>query len=359
MSRGTGGEGRGGEGRALRLDTTLPCEAARLKNGVEICVGDVADTTQRAQAKLVHHIHDCSDMIVVAPTRASAQSTCCPIQMSPTCSPDLDPNTLPIGMQSHFSCVGCAHAMGHSTKHEHTQLHLVGAAPLRSTWQIVYTPTTMCQTTETGPNPWLSIPPEDYEGHMSSPSVRQWQLLSRVLAERLAVYKPRSLAILGCATGNGLEHVDPETVQRLLGIDINPDYLNVARARHIERLPQLELVCGDLTTCNLDADSLEFVYTGLLFEYIDPAILLPRIAKWLIPTGVLVVVLQRPTATALDITNTPYTSLKALAPSMNLIDPLAFRRMAAQAGLRETEAWTRMLETGKSFFVGTYAHKDQ
>ena len=217
----------------------------------------------------------------------------------------------------------------------------------------------MCQTTETGPNPWLSISPEDYEGHMSSPSVRQWQLLSRVLAERLAVYKPRSLAILGCATGNGLEHVDPETVQRLLGIDINPDYLNVARARHIERLPQLELVCGDLTTCNLDADSLEFVYTGLLFEYIDPAILLPRIAKWLIPTGVLVVVLQRPTATALDITNTPYTSLKALAPSMNLIDPLAFRRMAAQAGLRETEAWTRMLETGKSFFVGTYAHKDQ
>ena len=58
-------------------------------------------------------------------------------------------------------------------------------------------------------NPWRNIPETDYVGHMSHPSVNQRSVLNRLMRAALADVHPRSLLVLGCSTGNGLEHVDP------------------------------------------------------------------------------------------------------------------------------------------------------
>ena len=56
-------------------------------------------------------------------------------------------------------------------------------------------------------HPWLEIPIADYEAHMALPSVGQAQLLSDALRRTVAEFRPRSLAVLGVAGGNGLESV--------------------------------------------------------------------------------------------------------------------------------------------------------
>jgi hypothetical protein len=48
-------------------------------------------------------------------------------------------------------------------------------------------------------NPWLSLPLEDYEGHMNSPEVWQLGVLCDLFAEALAICRPASIAILGVA----------------------------------------------------------------------------------------------------------------------------------------------------------------
>jgi hypothetical protein len=53
-------------------------------------------------------------------------------------------------------------------------------------------------------NPWLDIPLTDYEGHMSLPSVDQARFLADRFGELVERYTPKSIAIIGCAGGNGL-----------------------------------------------------------------------------------------------------------------------------------------------------------
>jgi hypothetical protein len=80
-------------------------------------------------------------------------------------------------------------------------------------------------------NPWLALPLEDYEGHMSSNAVNQLVPLADLFGEALARLRPRSVAILGVAGGNGLQHVDGTITARVVGIDVNPDYLAATRER--------------------------------------------------------------------------------------------------------------------------------
>jgi len=65
-------------------------------------------------------------------------------------------------------------------------------------------------------NPWLDIPELDYVGHMSSPMVNQRPVLSRLMGDALKCVRPRTMLVLGCSTGNGLEHVEYQ--QNLSGL---------------------------------------------------------------------------------------------------------------------------------------------
>ena len=58
-------------------------------------------------------------------------------------------------------------------------------------------------------NAWLDIPEVDYVSHMSSPTVNQRPMLSRLFGDALGSVRPRTLLVLSCSTGNGLEQVNP------------------------------------------------------------------------------------------------------------------------------------------------------
>ena len=205
-------------------------------------------------------------------------------------------------------------------------------------------------------NPWLRIPAADYEGHMSSPNVAQQYFLARTFKHSLENYDCSTIALLGCTTGSGLEYVKKGATRRVTAIDINPEYLNVLRERYEGSVPGLEILEADLETCTLDNQAYTLIFAGLVFEYIEPRILLPKIAAWLSLDGRLISILQLPSKHSAKVSKTPYTSLKALESIMKLVSPRQFKIIASDAGLRELEARTVTLESGKPFFIGTYTN---
>jgi SAM-dependent methyltransferase len=205
----------------------------------------------------------------------------------------------------------------------------------------------------TGQNPWLAIPAADYEGHMGATGVDQLEPLRAVLADVYAARRPARMAVLGCGTGNGLDVVAPEQTRRFVGVDLNADYLALARARHPRLDGVAEWILADVAACALEPAGFDLIHTALLFEYVDPAPLLPRIAGWLAPGGVLSVVLQLPGGDA-AISATEFTSLQTLSGLMALVSPDRLRDLAANAGLAEMSAHRIPLARGKSFWAATF-----
>jgi SAM-dependent methyltransferase len=203
-------------------------------------------------------------------------------------------------------------------------------------------------------NPWLRIPATDYEGHMRSPNVAQQSFLAQTFKASLEKYNCSTIALLGCATGNGLEYVKKDATRRVTAIDINPEYLKVLRERYQGCVPGLEVVEADLEVCTLKNHAYALIYAGLVFEYLQPRILLPKIAAWLSVDGIMISVLQLSSKQLTQVSETPYTSLKTLESIMKLVSPKQFKSIAKDAGLQEMEARTVTLESGKSFFIGTY-----
>lgn len=202
-------------------------------------------------------------------------------------------------------------------------------------------------------NPWLDIPASDYEGHMNSPGVAQLSFLAELFENSLKNYDSTTVALLGCATGNGLESINPDTTRRVTVVDINPDYLQILRERYADNNPGLEIVHDDLRHCRLEEGAYSLIFAGLVFEYLDPQALLQKIAQWLGKDGIFVGVLQLPTAGS-SVTETPYTSLQSLNAIMYLVDPAQFKKFAHNAGLTAFGNSVDTLATGKSFYIGTY-----
>jgi SAM-dependent methyltransferase len=204
-------------------------------------------------------------------------------------------------------------------------------------------------------NPWLNIPASDYEGHMDLPEVGQSAFLRKVFGASLAEYDSRAVLYLGCATGNGLAYIDSVQTQRLTAVDINPEYLRILRDRYAERMPCLQTVQADLNDYRGNGQRYSLIFAGLLFEYLAPPPLIARISTWLEEAGVLVVVLQLKHHGKPNVSDTPFTSLKRLDPIMNPVAEADFRTMAIENGLRELAGKQVALESGKRFYVGTYA----
>jgi len=200
-------------------------------------------------------------------------------------------------------------------------------------------------------NPWLEIPADDYEGHMAQ--VGQLQALDRILAEVLAEVRPARLALPGCTTGNGLEHVDSDVTELVLGIDLNPRYLRTLQ-RRFGALRGLHLLCADLARCSFRPAVFDLVHAALLLEYVDPGAVVPEMARWLRPGGTLSVVLQLPSKESAPVSETPYTSLKALAPLLHLVPPEELERIATGCGLSLERSWRVPLPRGKAFWVGMF-----
>jgi SAM-dependent methyltransferase len=203
-------------------------------------------------------------------------------------------------------------------------------------------------------NPWLRIPASDYENHMGSENVGQLQVLSRIFKEALEKFRPRRLAVLGCATGNGFERIDPEVTRRIAAVDINPDYLRILEERFKHKLNGLESICSDLLECSFDRSSFDLIHGALIFEYVDPEKALSKIVEWLEPEGILSVALQLPSRESGAVTETRYKSLELLEPAMRLVDPEEFSRRVETFGLSLRHSREVDIKLGKKFYVAYY-----
>ncbi|HMK84804.1 MAG TPA: class I SAM-dependent methyltransferase [Steroidobacteraceae bacterium] len=196
---------------------------------------------------------------------------------------------------------------------------------------------------------WLDIPLADYEAHMALPSVGQAQLIARSLGELIRENRPQSAAIIGCAGGNGFEHLVGSTVRRAVGIDINSQYLERARERYAGIIPGLELYAADIQSRDTIFDPVDFIYAALVLEYVDPQAALPTLRRHCKTTGVFATLTQLPHRSLGHVSGSPYTSLKRLEPLMQLVQPDELVREAASAGFALEGVRTLATAAGKEF----------
>src|SRR5687768_11339658 len=119
-------------------------------------------------------------------------------------------------------------------------------------------------------HPWLNIPLADYEAHMSLPTVAQAGLLATLLQRVVREDRPRSLAVLGVAGGNGLEGIDRTILRRVMAVDLNRGYLDVCKERHAASFEEFEVVQHDLAHGAPDGAPVACAFAGLLLEYLPP-----------------------------------------------------------------------------------------
>lgn len=200
-------------------------------------------------------------------------------------------------------------------------------------------------------NPWLKIPAIDYEKHMSASNVGQLQVLNKIFKDVLDEFNPKSICILGCTTGNGFEHLINNSVDEIVGIDINKKYLEECYNRFHNSLPKLKLICADLNELELQNDFFDLIHAALIFEYVDFKKVLSKIKKWLKPDGILSAVFQLPSEYAAQISETPYSSLKSLSSLMKLIDVNEIEDILMKEKLLCEQSYILELPQRKKFLV--------
>ena len=166
-------------------------------------------------------------------------------------------------------------------------------------------------------NPWIEIPYSDYENHMTE--VGQAQVLSILTKYCLDKYLPENFALLGCATGNGLEHIKCEFTKRIYTIDINRNYLDRTNENFANKINQIETIHADIQTDELKINDIDLFFVGLVLEYVEPKTTLKKIIDMLSNKGVLFIVIQKNRQTSF-VTKTRYKSLEKLADISNEVN---------------------------------------
>ena len=200
-------------------------------------------------------------------------------------------------------------------------------------------------------NPWLKVPLEDYERHMDLPAIGQAMMLNEAMARSVHEFRPKSVAIAGCAGGNGIVRIAAMGVNRIVGIDLNAEYLAAVHRRLGYWVPGLELHLADIQTDVPDCAPVELVFAGLILEYVEVAATLQVLRALCVPGGALVIVLQRPSDTKPAVSKSPYTSLQTLESVLQLRDPDAVSAAAKLAGFTEHSKRCEVLESGKAFEI--------
>jgi hypothetical protein len=203
-------------------------------------------------------------------------------------------------------------------------------------------------------HPWLEIPIADYEAHMALPSVGQAQLLGTALQRTVAQFRPRSLAVLGVAGGNGLECVERDLVRRLVALDFNPDYLAVCSQRYATSFTEFEPVLHDLSQGPPGITPVECVFAGLVLEYICVESFCGYLASLLTTGGSFAALLQLPSPTLPEVSPSPFTNLTRLEPAFCFVDPAALHKRLSTQGFSRMVSDRYDLDSGKSFYYASY-----
>lgn len=182
---------------------------------------------------------------------------------------------------------------------------------------------------------------------MSARQVGQLAVLADVFGTLVERRRPTSIAVLGIAGGNGLERLDAGTTNRVVGVDINPQYLDEVQCR-FGSLLSLELHCADLTSAGVRALSVELVHAALLFEHTGLGPALDNALSLVAAGGLFSAVLQLPSEQEQGVASTGYASMEALKEEFALIDASDLERMLGERGFRLEEQETRLLPAGKA-----------
>jgi trans-aconitate methyltransferase len=203
-------------------------------------------------------------------------------------------------------------------------------------------------------SPWLDIPLRDYEAHMVMPAIGQSKLIADQLKTLVKTYAPSSVAILGCAGGNGFEQLIDTSVSRVVGVDINPHYIEEARERYVGRVPGLQLVVGDIQASTRLFEPVDFMYAALVFEYVDVGRTMSVLRRHCQPKGILAALRQVPHKTLPEVSPSPYPTLGQLASAMHFVSHEELQRHATQVGFTPETSRDILSPGGKQFTVETF-----
>jgi SAM-dependent methyltransferase len=128
-----------------------------------------------------------------------------------------------------------------------------------------------------------------------------------MLADELEIavhsHAPSSVAIVGCSGGNGFKRLIGTSIERIVGIDVNPGYVAAAQARFGTRLPHLALHVADIQEA---LPSIMPVNLLFAFKYVDLGPAMQNLRKLCAPDGTLVTVVRAPCAEAQAVSPSPY-----------------------------------------------------
>jgi len=204
--------------------------------------------------------------------------------------------------------------------------------------------------------PWLQVTLQDYEGHMGVAGVDQLAPLADLFAEALAFCRPQSVAIVGIAGGNGLQHIDTHTTDRVVGIDINAEYLTAVKNR-FPALEQLELHHLDMSKQRPRLEPVAMVHVALLFEHTGLSPCLENCLSLVVGGGHFASVLQLPSPAQAAVANTGFPSIQKLKDQFALIDPADFTAGVEHKGFSLLLEKQRPLPAGKGFWMGIFQRK--
>lgn len=197
-------------------------------------------------------------------------------------------------------------------------------------------------------NPWLAIPSSDYLNHMTE--IGQAQVLNRLTKYSIDKYLPKSFALLGCSTGNGLEHIEAATTQKVYAIDINQEYLDKLKKVFQNKIENLEILNLDIQNDSLNLKNIDLCFVALVLEYVDPAKTLKKIIRTLNKDGILFLVIQK-TKNAAFVSNTKYASLKKLKKISREVNEKEIESLARQTNLKLLHSEEIELTNNKSFIT--------
>lgn len=199
-------------------------------------------------------------------------------------------------------------------------------------------------------NAWHNIPLEDYEKHMEHHEVAQAQLLNTLTKKYLEKYRPQRPLFLGVSGGNGLEHIDAGSTETVVGLDINPAYLEETRKRFDARINNLVLVHADIATSRESFLQSDFVWAALIFEYVDLRKGFEFISNNIDRSNVLVITVQQNNGNQ-SVSQTGVESVKAVKDIFKPVNIEELQSIASASGFEIMGREENTLPNGKVFFT--------
>lgn len=202
-------------------------------------------------------------------------------------------------------------------------------------------------------NPWEEIDLNAYEKHMSLDSVFQLQTLNEMMKEQFYYYPAKSVMILGIAGGNGLEHIDKEIIDKVYGVDINENYLNICTKRYPFLQDTLETIHADLTKNTALLPYADLLIANLFIEYIGYKCF-QRVVKQ-VNAKYVSCVIQINTDVSF-VSNSPYIhTFDRLDEIHSQIDEITLTDSMSQIGYTKIEHTEMELPNGKKLVRADYA----